>query len=132
MLSVPSQWRLREQRYRLIGSKCETCGNIYLPKRTICPKCRRKGKIVEYRDFSGYGRVVSWTVVHAAPEGFVDQAPYILAIIKLKEGPKILAQIVDVKPEEVHEGMEVYKVVRRIQEDNPEGIIAYGFKFTKI
>lgn len=132
MIGVASMWRLREQRYRLIGSKCENCKNIYLPKRTICPKCRRKGKIVDFSSFSGYGNVESWTVVHTAPEGFVDQAPYILAIIKLKEGPRILAQIVDVKPEEIVPNMEVYMVIRKVQESGNDGIIAYGFKFTKV
>lgn len=132
MISVPGLWRLKEQRYRLIGSKCETCGTIYLPKRTICPKCRRKGKIRDYTEFSGFGNIETWTVVHSPPEGFVEQAPYVLAIIRLKEGPRILAQVVDVDPTKIEPGMEVYMVIRRVQESGPDGVIAYGFKFTKL
>lgn len=126
--SVPLNWRRLPERYRILGMKCESCGTNYFPKRSICPKCRRKGKLVEVR-FAGMGKVYSFTEISAAPEGFEDQVPYILAIIELDEGVKLTAQIVDAHKDDVKIGSRVESVFRAIQRDDPEGIIHYGFKF---
>ncbi len=125
---LPLLWRHEKDRYRLVGSKCETCGTYYMPERSICPKCRRKGKMVEYQ-FKGTGKIHSFTVIRVAPEGYEYYLPYVLAIVELDEGAKILGQIVDVEPEEVKIGQKVEMVFRKIHEDNPEGLITYGFKF---
>ncbi len=79
--------------------------------------------------FSGKGRIYSFTEVHSPPEGFEEQAPYVLAIVELEEGARVMGQIVDVKKEDVKIGQEVEAVFRVIQRDDPEGLIHYGFKF---
>jgi hypothetical protein len=126
--SIPLTWRRIPERYRLLGVKCETCGKYYFPKRSVCPKCRRKGKLVEFK-YSGKGKIYSFTEVTAPPEGFEDQVPYVLAIIELDEGAKLTAQIVDVHKKDVKIGSRVEQVFRMIQKDDPEGLIHYGFKF---
>jgi uncharacterized OB-fold protein len=126
--AIPLTWRKIPERYRLLGVKCETCNTCYFPKRSICPQCRRKGKIVDVQ-YSGKGKVFSYTEVTAPPQGFEDQAPYILAVIELDEGAKLTAQIVDVRKEDVKIGSRVEQVFRIIQKDDPEGLIHYGFKF---
>ncbi|HLB47096.1 MAG TPA: zinc ribbon domain-containing protein [Anaerolineales bacterium] len=35
----PRHWRLRQPRYRLIGSVCERCGQPVFPPRPLCPDC---------------------------------------------------------------------------------------------
>ena len=35
--SVPVMWRLRNQRYQMIGSACPTCGQVAFPPREVCP-----------------------------------------------------------------------------------------------
>jgi uncharacterized OB-fold protein len=89
---------------------------------------RRKGKLNEVT-FTGKGKVVSFTEVSAPPEGFEEQAPYLLAIIELDEGARLTAQIVDANLNDVKIGSKVEKVFRVIQRDDPEGLIHYGFKF---
>ena len=126
--SIPLTWRRIPERYRLLGVICKTCSKTYFPKRSICPKCRRKGKIEEIQ-FSGKGKVYSFTEVTAPPDGFEDQVPYTLAIIELDEGAKLLGQIVDAHKDDVKIGSHVERVFRVIQRDNPEGLIHYGFKF---
>ncbi|MBU0532723.1 Zn-ribbon domain-containing OB-fold protein [Candidatus Micrarchaeota archaeon] len=126
--SIPLTWRRIPERYKLIGVKCETCTTTYFPERPVCPKCRRKGKLVPIQ-FSGKGKVYSYTEISAPPEGFEDQIPYILAVIELDEGAKLTAQIVDANKEDVKIGVRVEKVFRVIQRDDPEGLIHYGFKF---
>jgi uncharacterized OB-fold protein len=126
--SIPLTWRRIPERYRMIGAACATCKSTYFPKRTICPKCRRKGKISEIQ-FKGTGKVYSFTEVNSPPEGFEDQVPYILAIIELDEGARITGQIVDANKGTVQIGSKVEQVFRVIQRDDPEGLIHYGFKF---
>lgn len=63
------------------------------------------------------------------PRGYEFQVPYIIGIVELGEGVKILSQIVDVFPEEVRVGMPVEMVFRKIREAGVEGIIEYGYKF---
>ncbi|MEM4390007.1 MAG: Zn-ribbon domain-containing OB-fold protein [Candidatus Micrarchaeia archaeon] len=123
-------WRKIPERYRLEGSRCERCGTNYFPSRIVCPKCRRKGKIVDVV-FKGEGKIYSYTTVYSPPAGFELAVPYVLAIVELTEGPRLTAQIV-AKPEEVDIGTPVRMVFRKIQEDGKEGLIHYGFKFKPI
>jgi uncharacterized protein len=126
--AIPLTWRRIPERYRLLGVKCETCNSHYFPRRSICPKCRRKGKITEIR-YSGRGKIFSFTEVTAPPQGFEDQVPYILAVIELEEGGRLTGQVVDVLKEDVKIGSSVEQVFRVIQRDDPEGLVHYGFKF---
>ena len=128
--SVPRFWREIPQRYNLIGNKCDECGKVFFPPRESCPECRRKsmGKLKEFK-LSGEGEVLTYTIVYEPPEKFEGQAPYPLAIIQLKEGPKITAQLVDCDVEKVKIGMKVRSTFRKIQDDGYVGAIYYGYKF---
>lgn len=128
--SVPRFWREIPQRYNLIGNQCEECKKVYFPPRETCPFCRRKsiGKMKTLK-LSGEGEIVTYTLIYEAPLKFERQAPYPMAIIKLKEGPKITAQIVDCETEKVKIGLKVQATFRKIQEDGYIGAIHYGYKF---
>lgn len=125
---LPLLWRKTKERYNLIGSRCETCNAHYMPSRSICPKCRRKGRLVDHK-FSGRGKIYSYTIIRVAPSGYEYYVPYALAIIDLEEGARITGQLVDIAPEDVRVGQEVELAFRKLHEDNPEGLITYGFKF---
>ena len=72
-------------------------------------------------------------MIRVPPAGFSDQAPYPVAVVKLNEGVRITAQLVDppvggqVGKEDLM-GMKVITVIRRIMQPNTEGIIPYGIK----
>lgn len=112
----------------MLGVQCETCNTKYFPKRSVCPKCRRKGKLSQIQ-YSGRGKIYSYTEVTSPPEGFEDQVPYILAVIELDEGARLTGQVVDAHKQDVQIGSRVEQVFRVIQRDDPEGLIHYGFKF---
>jgi hypothetical protein len=78
--------------------------------------------------FAGYGEVFSFTVVQDPPAGFEDQAPYMLALIKLDEGPIITAQLTDIDGP-VTIGDRVQMVTRKLTTEGPHGMIIYGYKF---
>ena len=106
---------------------CVNCGSIFFPRRHVCIKCgsRELGEV----KLSERGRVVSHTVVRNPPKDYEKYVPYIVALIQLEDGVRILSQVVDCDPEEVHAGMEVEATFRRVREDGPSGIIEYGYKF---
>jgi uncharacterized protein len=80
---------------------------------------------------SGLGEVYSYTVVQDAPAGFDEQAPYVLAMIRLAEGPLITAQLTDLEgtPEI---GMAVEMVTRRLRSNGKDGHLVYGYKFRPV
>ncbi len=126
--SLALNWRRIYERYGLKGTVCENCGTAYFPPRNICAKCRRRGKLVD-KKFEGKGKVIGFTEITAPPEGFELAAPYVLALIELEEGPKLLAQLVNTKYQDVDFGMQVETVFRKVREDGEEGAIHYGYKF---
>ena len=55
-----------------------------------------------------------------------------MALIKLHEGPLVTAQLTDVDAEDVHIGMPVEMVTRKIKEEGENGLIVYGYKFRPV
>lgn len=126
-MSVARFWRKQINRYNIVGTHCKTCDTHYYPPRNVCPKCRRDGDMESYK-FSGPGKVVTYTIIHTAAEGFEQQAPYALAIIELDEGPRFTSQVV-CDPEEVSIGLRVKPVFRKLGESGDKGMIYYGTKY---
>ncbi len=125
--SVPLFWRLKDSKYRLIGSRCTTCKEVFFPKKNLCPVCRRRGSI-EDMQFNGNGRIVSYTIVRVPPEGFEKYAPYAVAVIDLEEGARVSGQVVG-NITKVRTGKQVRTVFRKIHEDGSDGLINYGLKW---
>ncbi len=155
-MEIPRHWRLKQQRYNLVGEVCEQ-GHKVFPPRDVCPDCHGEAKIPF--KFSGRGVVYSYTTIHEAPAGFEQEVPYNVALIKLDEGPMITAQLTDVEshqesaeawvdqskgwPEipingaqekvfDIEIGMPVEMVTRKLNEDGEKGLINYGYKFRPI
>ncbi len=83
--------------------------------------------------FSGLGEIFTYSIVRSAPTEFAEFVPYIVALVKLDEGPLVTAQITDLRPIEIEGiniiGMRVEMVTRVLSRDGEEGLIRYGFKF---
>ncbi len=126
--ALPLIWRRSRERYRLLGNRCESCNQAYYPARKICSKCRRSSKLVP-EEMPLRGRILSFTRVFSAPEGFENEAPYFLALIELENKVVILSQVVDSPEDKISINASVKMVFRRVFEDGSKGAIAYGFKF---
>ncbi len=126
-MSISGNWRLRNQRYGLVGEVCERCGARLFPPRDICPQCGEPA--APSYTFSGRGEVYSFSTLYQAPQGYEEYVPYTVALIKLEEGPLVTAQLTDVDPGEVRIGMPVEMVTRKLREEGREGMIVYGYKF---
>ena len=127
-MEIPRHWRLKQQRYALVGEVCPHCDAKIFPPRDVCPSCG--GEARNAYNFSGKGEVYSFTRMAEGPAGFEDQAPYTVALVKLAEGPVVTAQLTDLGDARVEIGMPVEMVTRRLRSDGDErGVLVYGYKF---
>jgi uncharacterized OB-fold protein len=139
-------WRLRQQRYRLLGEICPDCNTPLFPPRDVCPHCGQDAK--EPYFVSRKGKVVSWTTIERdqALEESKELTPYVLATVQTDDGVIITAHLTDLTWEEieepqddgstkwkkvfnVEEGMEVEMVTRIVQDGGETGLITYGYTF---
>lgn len=81
--------------------------------------------------FAGTGEIYSFTTLQETPEGFEDQSPYVLALVRLDEGPLITTQLTDIDGP-VAIGDRVEMVTRKLTTEGPRGVIVYGYKFRKV
>ena len=130
-MEIPRHWRIKKQRYALVGEVCPHCDAKLFPPRDICTECGQDAK-TEYA-FSGRGEVYSYTTIYDAPAGYEASVPYTVALVKLAEGPVITAQLTDLGADEVKIGMPVEMVTRRLRQDGDErGLLVYGYKFRPV
>lgn len=43
-MEVPRHWRLKKQRYALVGEICPNCAAHLFPPRAVCPVCAERDK----------------------------------------------------------------------------------------
>jgi hypothetical protein len=130
-MDIPRHWRLKKQRYALVGEVCGHCDTKVFPPRDICPACGEEAKTLY--QFSGRGEVYSYTTVYEAPAGFEEAAPYTIAMVRLEEGPLVTAQLTDLDEKRVEIGMPVEMVTRKLRNATDErGMLVYGYKFRPV
>jgi uncharacterized OB-fold protein len=84
---------------------------------------------MEWVPASGKGKVKSFTIMHRAiTKAYLAEAPYVIALIELEEGPTMMSNVVQCELENVEIGMEVEVVF----EDWSEEISIPKFKPTSL
>lgn len=121
-------WRKIRRGNYIIGSMCKECSALFFPVRRRCTKCE-SNELEDYK-FKGTGEIYAHSTIYYPPAGFEKQVPYSVAIVKLDEGPKITAQIVEFENIEI--GMKVQSCIRKVYVDGETGIIHYGIKFKPV
>jgi len=122
-------WRSRVYRYRLIAGRCKSCGRAHHPPANACPYCG--SRVLDNVELPRVGRILSYSIVYTTPFEDKDKSPVILGLIDLGV-TRLVAEIVDVKPEDVKMGDRVEAVFRRISVDGGTGLIVYGIKFRPV
>ena len=120
-------WRIRDRYYRLIGTRCSSCGAEFFPPVYQCRKCGSEQ--VTDREMPKHGTIMTYTQLHEPLPGFEAQAPLYLAVVELDNGARVLTQIVDSPDESVKTGAKVTATTRRVRVDGESGQIIYGYKF---
>lgn len=90
---------------RLLIQRCSTCGEHQFYPRKICIRCGSEA--VEWVTASGRGTVHTFTVIHRGIPGWVDEGPYVAAIVDLEEGARMTTNIVECAPSDVDVGLSV-------------------------
>jgi uncharacterized OB-fold protein len=85
------------RRHELSLQRCRACGAYVFYPRGVCPSCL--GADLEWRRVSGRGHLHTFTVVHRGQKGFPLGPPYVLAIVELDEGPRMMTNLVGVEPD---------------------------------
>ncbi len=77
----------------LVLRACAECGHKHFPPRRLCPVCWSES--LRWTDATGLGTVHTFTIMRRAPvPEFAAQVPYVVALIDLAEGPRMMANIV--------------------------------------
>ena len=90
---------------RLLVQRCTRHGHRQLYPRPHCVVCRGP---VEWEEASGRATVYSFTVIRQnMVRPFRDLIPYVVALVDLEEGPRLMTNVVGCPPEDVRIGMAV-------------------------
>lgn len=119
-------WRHRIHRYKLIAARCSSCGRAFYPPISACPYCGSRS--LDSIELPRVGRLVSYSIVYTVPFDDRSRSPIIIGLVDLGV-TRLIAEIVDVNPEEVKIGDSVEAVFRRVSVDGATGLIVYGIKF---
>lgn len=103
---------LRE--HKLLIQRCSGCGALRNPPRPMCPKCRS----LEWDtiESSGRGIVYSYVMPHQPRFPFFEY-PYIVALVELDEGVRLVSNLVDIEPADVTVGMPVQVCYQTFEND---------------
>lgn len=88
---------------RLMAAKCTECGTEFLPPKPMCTKCFSTN--LKWIEVDGKGKLLTYTIIHIAPEQFQDMTPYIVGIVEFKNGFRLPGIIRGVKPGIIKIGM---------------------------
>ena len=97
---------------------CKSCGNAYFYPRDISPCCFSRD--TDWIQASGKATLFTYGIVQRAPHpGFVDDVPFVTAVVELEEGPKMATNIVieDPTPENLQIGMALEVVFEDITDE---------------
>ena len=112
----------------MLARQCKDCGDVSFPPFRYCLKCNSREETAE-KVLSNEGVLASYTIARQVIPGF--NPDYILANVRLKDDPSLVlvAQLTDVKAEDVEIDMEltmVPKIIKTLM--NGEKVVSYCFR----
>ncbi len=106
-------WAAARER-RLVVQRCE-CGRLAHPPVARCPRCH--GGRFTWPQMSGRGTVYAFTVVHHSVHPATAGAiPYVIVLVELAEGPRILTNLRDYNAEDLRVGLPVQVIFERVSD----------------
>jgi uncharacterized OB-fold protein len=107
--------------HKLLIQRCASCGALRHPPRPMCPACNS----LEWDTVtaSGRGTVHSFVMPQHPPMPFMEY-PYIVALVDLEEGTRLLSNLCEIASEEASIGMPV----EVFYEEFDEGLVLHQFR----
>jgi len=113
-LTAPFWQAARE--HRLVVQSCGACGGLQHPPAPLCRSCH--GSQLGFRQVSGQGTLYSFTVVHhSVHPATAGEVPYVLALVELVEGPRLVANLRDCAVEDLVVGLGLEAVFEDLTEE---------------
>jgi hypothetical protein len=108
-------WQAAKE-HRLALPKCEDCAQFWFPPSRTCPHCLSTN--FSFQNVSGRGKVFSFVTFHRVYRpAFAQDVPYVVALVELEEGPRVLTNILGISHEDVRCEMPVEVVFDDYDED---------------
>ncbi len=82
------------RRGELVMQRCVPCQRPYFYPRPTCPDCGSDD--VHWEPMSGRAQLCSYVISHRPAPGYTP--PYVIALVTLEEGPRMLTNLVGVDP----------------------------------
>lgn len=84
--------------HTLMLPKCEDCGKPFFYPRALCPNCHSRR--ITWIQASGRGKLYSFEISHQSfNRAFKIKPPFILAMIELEEGPRMMSNLINIEPD---------------------------------
>lgn len=114
----------------MVGSHCQSCGQVFFPKKRVCPRCFTLDAM-DNAPLSRKGELYTYTIAESGPPGF--PTPYAFGYVDLPEGVRVFTLLTDCHPCEdvLRIDLDVEMVIRKITQD-PQGIDVIGYKFRPV
>jgi uncharacterized OB-fold protein len=79
---------------KLMLPRCGACGHAFFYPRILCPRCQSRD--ITWFQASGKGRLHAFGIGHQSfNKAFKVPAPYVLAMIELEEGPRMMSNLIN-------------------------------------
>jgi len=112
---------------RLLGSRCEDCGEHFFPRRAVCAKClsERTADVL----LGPRGTVYSYTFVHFPLFGStrLEHIGYGVGQVDLPEGPRVQLPLAG-RQEEYRVGQTVEAELEPLREENGQDVVIIRFR----
>jgi uncharacterized OB-fold protein len=83
---------------KLLLPKCGECGHVFFYPRVVCPRCHSRA--ITWTQASGRGRLHAFGIAYQSfNRAFRVPPPYVLAMVELAEGPRMMSNLVNVEPD---------------------------------
>lgn len=91
------------RKHELLLQRCVECSEFQFYPRIVCTSCLSDK--LEWVKASGQGKILTFTVVRRpVSEAYAEDVPYVVALIKLDEGPTMMSNVVECDPESLQIG----------------------------
>lgn len=116
-LPAPAKWSMPfwegTKEHRLLLKRCRACGHIDHPPYLYCTECQSDDS--EWIEASGKATLYAFAInEYGVPYPFMPDLPYVTALIDLKEGPRMLSNIIGCNFEELKNGMQLEVVFEEV------------------
>jgi hypothetical protein len=88
---------------KLMGARCNKCGKLLVPPKSMCPKCLSKD--LRWTELPKEGKLLTYTIIHVSPKQFQALTPYAVGIVKLEEDAQLPGMIKGIALDKIKVGM---------------------------